>query len=245
MKKLLITNLVFIGILICTTSRHISAQKKDCEVLEPEAIVGTYTGECRRGKAHGKGKSVGKDTYEGEFKRGRPHGFGKYTWKNGNYFEGEFNKGEKNGKGKLVKNNEDDEEIVITGYWLDNEYIGKSKHPYKITYKSSNINNIRFMRIPGEVHELRFKFDYSYGGRKMDGSDEFERPESKSTGENFQLTSDFPIGEITTEGAYRVVKDIKYPFKGKCKASGVEFDFEISQAGTWEITVQMVVDDID
>ena len=35
-----------------------------------ETLKGTYTGECKKGKANGRGKAVGTDTYEGFFKTG-------------------------------------------------------------------------------------------------------------------------------------------------------------------------------
>jgi len=33
-------------------------------------IKGTYTGDCKKGKASGKGKAIGTDTYKGDFKTG-------------------------------------------------------------------------------------------------------------------------------------------------------------------------------
>ena len=73
----------------------------DCRVRMPD-LAGSYEGECHKGKAHGWGKAMGRDTYEGEFAKGFPHGEGTYTWANGDYYEGEFVKGAKEGKGKMV-----------------------------------------------------------------------------------------------------------------------------------------------
>ena len=44
-----------------------TAYSQTCEV-DKESLKGTYTGDCKKNKAHGKGKAVGMDTYEGEFK---------------------------------------------------------------------------------------------------------------------------------------------------------------------------------
>ena len=41
-------------------------------------IQGTYEGDCKDGKASGKGNAIGEDTYEGNFKNGYPDGTGKY-----------------------------------------------------------------------------------------------------------------------------------------------------------------------
>jgi hypothetical protein len=78
-----------------------AAFSQTCEV-DKESLKGTYTGDCKKNKAHGKGKAVGIDTYEGEFKNGVPDGQGTYTWGNKNIFEGKFLKGLREGKGKMT-----------------------------------------------------------------------------------------------------------------------------------------------
>ncbi|MDZ4810202.1 MAG: hypothetical protein SGI96_18345 [Bacteroidota bacterium] len=42
---------------------------QNCAV-EMGTIKGTYTGDCKKGKASGKGKAIGTDTYKGDFKTG-------------------------------------------------------------------------------------------------------------------------------------------------------------------------------
>ena len=105
-----------------------------CEVLL-ESISGEYEGECKKGKANGKGISKGTDTYDGQFKKGYPDGQGQYTWSNGNVFIGNFKKGLKEGEGRLVIKESQKDSLVI-GYWSKDNYIGKEKDPYKILYKS-------------------------------------------------------------------------------------------------------------
>src|SRR5438045_9038664 len=73
---------------------------QDC-VVEKESLKGSYSGDCRNGKANGKGKAVGTDSYEGEFKSGQPEGDGTYTWDNGNRYTGKFVKGLRDGKGTM------------------------------------------------------------------------------------------------------------------------------------------------
>ena len=113
----------------------------DCLVLLPK-ISGKYEGECKKGKAHGIGKSVGTDTYEGEFKKGLPDGKGKYTWENGNFFEGTWKEGLKDGEGKLIALRPNLTDSIVTGFWKNDTYIGKYESPYYIDSKSSNINKI-------------------------------------------------------------------------------------------------------
>ena len=48
-----------------------------------DSLKGEYNGDCKKGKAEGKGTAVGIDSYKGNFKNGYPNGEGKYIWKNG------------------------------------------------------------------------------------------------------------------------------------------------------------------
>src|SRR5688572_10292771 len=91
-------HLLFFTLLIMAFNT-VSAQE-DCKVLV-DSLKGTYTGECKNGKANGNGKAVGIHTYDGEFKNGLPEGKGKYTWSNGDYYYGSWKKGQKDGKGEL------------------------------------------------------------------------------------------------------------------------------------------------
>jgi len=65
----------------------------NCEVVVPE-LYGHYKGGCERGKAHGRGKAIGKNLYEGEFVNGYPEGQGTYIWADEAQFVGQFKKGE-------------------------------------------------------------------------------------------------------------------------------------------------------
>ena len=76
-----------LSIILLLSINYSFAQQNNCVVNVIE-LQGTYTGDCKNGKAHGKGKSIGEDIYEGEFKNGYPEGTGKYIWKSGTWFEG-------------------------------------------------------------------------------------------------------------------------------------------------------------
>ena len=99
-----------------------------CRVRLPD-LAGSYEGECHRGKAHGQGKAIGRDTYEGEFAKGLPHGHGTYTWANGDYYEGEFVKGAKEGEGKMVfapvKADSVQTDSVQFGLWKNDQFLGE------------------------------------------------------------------------------------------------------------------------
>ncbi|MGB3851768.1 MAG: hypothetical protein WA958_17500 [Tunicatimonas sp.] len=102
--------------------------QESCRVRLPD-LAGSYDGACRRGKAHGQGKAIGRDTYEGAFAKGFPHGQGTYTWANGDYYEGEFVKGSKEGEGKMVfasvKTDSVQTDSIQAGLWKNDQFLGE------------------------------------------------------------------------------------------------------------------------
>lgn len=210
----------------------------DCKVLL-ESIAKTYEGDCKKGLANGTGKATGIDTYEGEFKKGLPHGTGTYTWENGNVFKGEWSKGVKDGEGELTLA----DGTVETGFWADDEYIGKEKNPYKIINKSVSMNRATFKRLEREPNQLEFKFTRLGKPVKV---------------RSLQLQGSF--GAIINETEFvRTVNVHEYPFQGAITFSAMagrdvggttsgdymdgNMEFSISQAGKWEITIELQAND--
>jgi len=99
----------------------------ECKILHPE-LIGEYTGDCKKGFAHGVGEAKGTDRYAGSFKNGYPHGKGVYTYSSGAVYIGSFLKGKRHGKGKQTFSN-DGEEITQEGLWENDLFIGKKPEP--------------------------------------------------------------------------------------------------------------------
>ena len=138
-------------ITIFLVSLNAYSQKSDCKVNIPE-ISESYTGDCRKGLAHGQGIASGIDQYEGRFVKGLPDGKGTYTWAQGNYYEGEWKKGLKEGYGKMVYG-----DSVVTGYWKKDQYQGEKQiAPYKIT-QSMNVSRATIKKSAGSVSGVRIK----------------------------------------------------------------------------------------
>jgi hypothetical protein len=189
-----------------------------CKVKSPK-LTGEYTGDCKKNLAHGTGVAKGADTFQGAFRKGFPHGEGVYTFENGDIFEGIFKKGKKEGKGQLKLK---DSEEVIVGYWKGDSYIGLEKTPYKVLQKSAEVTTVFFKR-KGERDELIIKFTQK--GKTLNGKKAFVTP----------LEGIF--GSMNATGLTTTVQNVTFPFSGTI--NGQMLKFRITQAGTWEITINL------
>jgi hypothetical protein len=118
--------LASLGILFIFSGSLLMSQDV-CSVLVKE-LSGSYTGKCRKGLAHGKGKAIGIDTYVGRFSKGLPHGSGIYTWADGRRYDGEWSNGKQHGKGSMTYPMEG-EDSVVTGIWKNGRYMGAKTPP--------------------------------------------------------------------------------------------------------------------
>jgi hypothetical protein len=107
---------------------HAQDTASTCKVLM-EAIKGEYTGECKKGFAHGKGESKGMWRYAGNFKNGLPNGKG-ILYATTYFFDGNFLDGLKEGKGEMHYTRPNETDSIIKGYWSGDEYRGKSYITY-------------------------------------------------------------------------------------------------------------------
>jgi len=106
--------------------------QENCTVLVKD-LEGSYTGECKKGLAHGDGHAQGIDSYKGRFSKGLPHGEGKYAWSDGSFYEGEWRKGLRHGEGSYTYTDEG-RDSVQAGLWKDDNYMGEIIVPaYKIS----------------------------------------------------------------------------------------------------------------
>ncbi len=141
-----------------------SGFSQTCEV-EKESIKGTYTGDCKKGKAHGKGKATGADIYDGDFKNGLPDGQGTYTSGNGNIFTGKYARGLRDGKGTLVIKREAQQDSVVDGYWKKDSYIGKHEYPYKVLSKTKAISAVEVEYTKDEFSRISIGVTNVSGGQ--------------------------------------------------------------------------------
>lgn len=218
-----------LGLLLFGNSRISFAQPNSsgCQVLLKE-ISEVYEGECKNGMANGKGVAKGKDSYFGTFKAGLPDGKGTYVYQNGAIFIGNWKKGLKHGEGEY-RHQMDGREALIKGYWKADVYQGAK--PEAEGYRITNQNNIEyrsFKKTADSLNVVELSFERLY--RKY-------------------IPRDL---RITHSSGYRPPSNLKVVFAGyhlplictirfTIPTSGgtriCNFDFDITQAGKWEVMV--------
>lgn len=131
-----------------------------------DSLKGQYIGDCRKGKAEGKGTAIGIDSYTGNFKNGSPDGYGKYIWKNGSFYEGLWKNGFFEGQGTLqkVNNNKQDSADVLTGFWKKGKYIGRYEKPYIVHSITNNISDINIRKLNSTTSEITITVKNITGG---------------------------------------------------------------------------------
>ncbi len=192
---------------------------QDCKV-KLETISVSYEGDCKKGFAHGNGKASGIDTYEGTFKKGLPDGKGTYTWANGDIYVGAFKKGLKSGAGKLISS-----DGPIEGYWVDDEYIGKDKYPYKMFSADNKISDIQFTRKGNDKNQI--VISYELKGRRV----EHGKINAKTLLGNYASL----VQEPWTKTLSQVIFPIRIQVDGNER-----FDIIINQPGNWEVKVKLI-----
>lgn len=215
MKKIIST----LSVIFLLQFNYAFAQET-CKVLL-ESVAGTYTGECNKGKANGKGKSVGTDTYEGLFKNGYPDGEGMYTFKDGHYYMGNFEKGRMDGAGKMFYEAANGEDSVIAGFWKKDKYVGAYESPYKIHDATSAVGRVEISKS-GKGSAIIIELKSMVAGN-MDPSFTAALTDIRVQTGNYltKATSRLTNSEITT------LKGVTFPFRAAFVfgASTVEIEF--------------------
>ncbi|MDD7888013.1 hypothetical protein [Flavivirga sp. 57AJ16] len=199
-----------------------SLQAQNCKVLL-HTINESYSGDCKKGKAHGQGIAKGTDTYNGQFKKGLPNGFGTYTWSNGNVYEGAFKKGKKEGQGKLTFKNDS----IITGFWKKDVYLGLFEKPYTKIDKSQNVSAFNLVKVQDDMNSLRFyvKINQKY---------------EKSPHMNIVVHSGQYQSQLNNNDFVELTNVI-FPIKLKAYYKQDFIEIEIFQPGLWEIRTDITL----
>lgn len=226
--------LVFIFVL----SPFIYSQAQNCSVDKAE-INGTYSGDCKKGKANGKGKATGTDTYEGDFRAGLPDGSGTYKWSNGNEYTGEFVKGLKEGKGTLLYKKPYGGDSIIKGFWKKDIYIGVNEHPYRVINKSKKITDVEVEFKTDPYNKITFFITNTSGGAHLvDGG---ELPKLK-VDEIQTITGAYGrlyVNDNHAKKTESIIEEVRFPIRLKAVIGTEEFEIEFFEKGTYIINMRI------
>ena len=201
----------------------------ECEVLVPE-LIGSYSGKCKRGLAHGEGKAVGVDSYEGKFSKGLPNGSGKYTWADGRIFEGEWSRGELDGKG-IMTYPEELGDSVVTGFWKAGKYVGKELiPPYRLISKRG-VTRYSISKLNETTNGVRVGLFQA--GNFNAGVEDFSM--ACQSGSQYQSGRHFNLEDAITP--YTVTIKYRTWNLGQTVQSDVFFEFTINEPGMFEISI--------
>ena len=230
---------VYLALILLIQYNHLGAQK--CEIFA-DSLKGTYEGDCKGGKANGKGVAKGINIYTGEFKAGMPDGKGTYTWPNGNSFEGTFKKGLKEGEGTLYQPKQTNADSVIKGWWKKDIYIGKYEKPYKVLSQSPHIMDVGVSFLDGGPGEITINTSSTSGGSA-----------TGDFGGGIKIRSNWGVTGIDLmSGNYKfknysqspgaatdILFDVEYPLKVRLKFGAEFVEIELYEKKEWKIRISI------
>lgn len=228
----------FVATIILFSSFSIPTQlmAQDCKVLDAN-LTGTYTGECKNGKAEGKGKAVGLHTYEGEFKAGLPEGLGTYTDGLGNSFKGTFKKGKREGQGVANIKTEKGIDSVITGFWKKDNYIGLYEAPYKVISKTYMVNSVSISAEPSNNFPIIEVSVESVSGGSVDLHGEIPKPTISDV--IFNKGSYNTSSSITTQQKKNVYiyQNVMFPATVTLKIGAEEVMIDFNETKNYKVSI--------
>jgi len=213
------------------------AYSQTCEV-DKESLKGTYTGDCKKDKAHGKGKAIGKDTYEGEFKNGLPDGQGKYTWSNRTVFEGKYVKGLREGKGIMIFKREGAQDSTIEGFWKKDSYIGQHEKPWEVHSKSGSVRNVEVQFTPDKMNRVKVIITNTTGGvTGLSGQmAQYKVDNLVLLKGSFQRQTNLESHYKSTETSYL---EVMFPFRVKLQMQREEIELEMFEEGSYIVNISI------
>lgn len=215
---------------------YLSAQ--NC-VVEMESLKGTYTGECKKGKASGKGKAVGTDTYEGAFKAGLPEGKGSYIWSNGNRYTGEFAGGLKEGQGTMLYKKESAKDSIVEGYWKKDVYSGKEDATAKLIFKSKLVTDLETEYKDDRFNRITFFITNTSGGGFFVDGTEMTRMKVNEVQIVYGTYGRLFINDNHAKKTESVLEDVNYPIRFKAIIGEEQVEMEFKKPGSYVITLRI------
>jgi len=236
MTRTIVLKIKAAGIVLLLLS--FTAYSQTCEV-DKASLKGTYVGDCKKNKAHGKGKAVGIDTYEGEFKNGIPDGQGTYTWNNKNVFEGKYLKGLREGRGKMIMKRDGAQDSVIEGFWKKDAYIGKNEKPWIVHNKTGSVRDVEVEYTPDPLARIKIVVSNTTGGAQTSSGATMPRYTVDYVqvlkGHYERLTS----LESHLKSTETTIIEVIFPFRIKLTIGTEEVELEFFESGSYTVSISI------
>jgi len=169
-------------------------------------------------------------TYEGKCKKGLAHGIGIYKFSDGErVYEGRFKKGMFSGNGEIYKIINGEKEIIESGTWENNKYIGKNKANSYTVKRSENVDRYTIRKV-GEGNRVEINF-FQNGTRNQ------VRALNINANNGVEIVGSYIGGFQGVE--FPFVCEVNYTTQNKFKTITyqVNFDFIITEPGAWDVTL--------
>ncbi len=218
-------NKYLIALVVLIFGSYTYGQQSNCRVLLP-SISGSYSGDCKKGLANGKGTANGIDSYEGHFFKGLPEGKGTYKWANGSYYTGSWKAGMREGQGKYVAG-----DSVVSGFWKADKFLGEKPKPaYKVTL---NRNIARYSVVKTVESGNGVQIKVLLGGTENTEIEDFSL--AFSSGSEFRNYGTYGIENTS------VPLDVTVRYRSWNQLHSTQYDvvfeFVIYDPGTWKVTL--------
>jgi hypothetical protein len=230
---------IVFGILFINFFAATTALAQDCAV-EMESIRGHYAGDCKKGKANGKGKSTGKDSYEGEFKLGFPEGKGTYTWSNGTVFEGIFSKGMKEGMGVLTYKKDGFPDSVVKGFWKKDVYAGKFEKPFTLYSKGRTFTDVDIRHERSPFNQISIFVASTSGGTS--NLDDLSVVPRLSVEDIDLIVGSFGKQTLNDNHAKKmetILSDVIYPIRMQVTINKEIIEIEFREKGSYTVDIKI------
>jgi hypothetical protein len=208
-------------------------------IIGKDSLQGTYTGDCKKGKADGKGKAVGTDTYEGEFRSGLPEGKGTYTWKNGNKYTGNFKKGLREGRGTMQYKRQYIQDSVVDGFWKRDAYIGEHEKPYQVFFKGKTLTDVSVDYTKDVFNQAKFLITSTTTG----APDANWNPVAAVVINDVQLIqgsySRIAQNDNHLKKSETIFYDVGYPIHMRVKLDKEDFEIALYEPGSYVINISL------
>jgi len=224
------TNVLFIAICFASLIVMPVYPQNPCNVLAPK-ISDFYSGECKKGLAHGIGEAFGVDQYRGDFRKGLPQGIGTYIWHTGDRYEGSWEKGLRHGYGIFTMNYMG-RDSILSGVWKKDRFIGEETlHDYDILYRNG-VGRVTCTRMGKTPTYIKLKFT---------------RSGEASSGVITDLLLTGSSGSESITDTMIGFEHVDFPFEGRVTFSApnafhsallsCDVRFVIHKPGAWTVTI--------